>query len=110
MHEVSDFQVEILVNHKRSILCVRPSIKILFAVFLPIQESWPFGCFFQNFGRFFQIFFTWIIGGRRCTLGNFQCRGVLLFWIIVGRTVLAVGAGRGCSDYHLPLFLSVHID
>ena len=36
MHEVSDFQVEILVNHKRSILCVRPSIKILFAVFLPI--------------------------------------------------------------------------
>ena len=24
--------------------------KILFAVFLPIQESWPFGCFFQNFG------------------------------------------------------------
>ena len=50
MHEVSDFQVEILVNHKRSILCVRSSIKILFAVFLPIQESWPFGCFFQNFG------------------------------------------------------------
>ena len=50
MHEVSDFQVEILVNHRRSILCARPSIKILFAVFLPIQESWPFGCFFQNFG------------------------------------------------------------
>ena len=25
-------------------------------------------------------------------LGNFQCRDVLLFWIIVGRTVLAVGA------------------
>ena len=50
MHEVSDFQVEILVNHKRSILCVRSSIKILFAVFLPIKGSWPFGCFFQNFG------------------------------------------------------------
>ena len=49
MHEVSDFQVEILVNHKRSILCVRQSIKILFAVFMPIQESWPFGCFCQNF-------------------------------------------------------------
>ena len=50
MHEVSDFQVEILVNRKRSILCVRPSIKILFAVFLPIQESWPFACFSQNLG------------------------------------------------------------
>ena len=50
MHEVSDFQVEILVNHKRSILCVRPSIKIMFAVFLPIHESWPFGCFFQDLG------------------------------------------------------------
>ena len=46
MHEVSDIQVEILVN----LVCVRPSIKILFAVFLPIRESWPFGCFFQNFG------------------------------------------------------------
>ena len=50
MHEVSVFQVEILVNHKRSILCERPSIKIMFTVFLHIQESWPFGCFFQNFG------------------------------------------------------------
>ena len=113
MHEVSDFQVEILVNHKRSILCVRPSIKILFAVFLPIQESWPFGASFKVLGRFFQIFFTWIIGGRvrqRCTLGNFQCRDFLLFWIIVGRTVLAVGAGGGCFDYHLPLFTSFHID
>ena len=29
---------------------------------------------------------------------NFQCRGVLLIWIIVGQgpTVLAVGAGGGC--------------
>ena len=81
----------------RRVFYVRPSIKILFAVFLPIQESWPFGCFFQNFGPVLSDFFTWIIGGRvrqRCTLGNFQCRSVLLFWIIVGRTVLAVGAGR----------------
>ena len=108
MHEVSDFQVEILVNHKRSILCVRPSIKILFAVFLPIQESWSFGCFFQNFGPVLSDClyrdYKW------CTLGNFQCRGVLLFWIIVGHTMLAVGAGGGCFDYHLPLFLSFHID
>ena len=51
---------------------------------------------FRILGRLFQIFFTWIIVGRvrqRCTLGSFQCRGVLLFWIIVGRTMLAVGAG-----------------
>ena len=113
MHEVSDFKVEILVNHKRSILCVRPSIKILFAVFLPIQESWPFGCFSQNFGPVLSDFLYPIIGGRvrqRCTLGNFQCRDVLLFWIILGRTVLAVVAVGGCFDYHIPLFLSFHID
>ena len=31
---------------------------------------------------------------------NFQCRGVLLIWIIVGQgpVALAVGAGRGCLD------------
>ena len=41
---------------------------------------------------------------------NFQCRGVLLIWIIVGQgpTVLAVGAGGGCLDifslvYHFSL-------
>ena len=36
---------------------------------------------------------------RRCWV-NFQCRGVLLIWIIVGQgpTALAVGAGRGCLD------------
>ena len=43
-------------------------------------------------------------------LGNFQCRDVLLFWIIVERSVLAVGAGGGCFNYHLPLFFSFHID
>ena len=32
---------------------------------------------------------------------NFQCRGVLLIWIIVGQgpTALAVGAGGGCLDF-----------
>ena len=44
---------------------------------------------------------------------NFQCRGVLLIWIMVGQgpTVLAVGAGGGCLDifslvyqFFLPLF------
>ena len=33
---------------------------------------------------------------------NFQCRGVLLIWLIVGQepTALAVGAGGGCLDIH----------
>ena len=42
---------------------------------------------------------------------NFQCRGVLLIWIIVwqGPTALAVGAGGGCLDifslvYHFFFF------
>ena len=31
---------------------------------------------------------------------NFQCRGVLLIWILVGQgpTVLVVGVGGDCSD------------
>ena len=41
-------------------------------------------------------------GGRvvRWVWVNFQCRGVLLIWIRVGRgpSVLAVGAGGGCLD------------
>ena len=41
-------------------------------------------------------------GGRvvRWCWVNFQCRGVLLFWIRVGQgpTALAVGAGGGCLD------------
>ena len=34
--------------------------------------------------------------GRATVLSNFQCRGVLLMWIIVGQglTLLAVGAVR----------------
>ena len=36
---------------------------------------------------------------RRCWV-NFQCRSVLLIWIIVGQgpVALAVGAGGGCLD------------
>ena len=41
-------------------------------------------------------------GGRvvRWCWVNFQCRGVLLIWLIVGQgpTALAVGAGGGCLD------------
>ena len=43
-------------------------------------------------------------------LGNFQCRGVLLIWIIVeqGPTALAVGAGRGLfGHFFLSSILSV---
>ena len=37
---------------------------------------------------------------RRCWV-NFQCRGVLQIWIIVGQgpTALAVGAGGDCSEF-----------
>ena len=45
---------------------------------------------------------SWPRGGRvvRWFWVNFQCRGVLLIWIRVGRgpTALAVGAGGGCLD------------
>ena len=36
---------------------------------------------------------------RRCWV-NFQCRGVLFIWIIVGQgpIALAIGAGGGCLD------------
>ena len=53
-------------------------------------------------------------GGRvvRLCWVNFQCRGVLLVWMIVGRgpTVLAVGGGGGGLDifyllYHFSFFL-----
>ena len=40
---------------------------------------------------------------------NFQCRGVLLLWIIVGQgpTVLAVGAGGGCMDIFFSFIFSL---
>ena len=36
----------------------------------------------------------------RWCMVNFQCRRILLIWIIVGQgpNALAVGAGRGCLD------------
>ena len=47
---------------------------------------------------------------RRCCV-NFQCRGVLLIWIIVGQgpIALAIGAGGGCLNIfcsHLSLLFS----
>ena len=40
-------------------------------------------------------------------LGNFQCRGVLLIWIIVeqGPIALAVGAGERCLDIFSPVYI-----
>ena len=38
---------------------------------------------------------------------NFQCRGVLLIWLIVGQgpTALAVGVEGGCLDIFTPIYL-----
>ena len=38
---------------------------------------------------------------------NFQCRGVLLIWLIVGQgpTALAEGAGGGCPDIFTLIYL-----
>ena len=53
--------------------------------------------------RDFEWKISFLAGGgrvvRRCWV-NFQCRGVLLLWIIVGQgpIALAVGAGGGCLD------------
>ena len=43
---------------------------------------------------------------QRCWV-NFQCRGVLLFWMIVGQgpIALAVGAGGGCLDIFFLIYL-----
>ena len=43
---------------------------------------------------------------RRCWI-NFQCRSVLLIWIIVGQgpIALAVGAGGGCLDIFSLIYL-----
>ena len=45
---------------------------------------------------------------RRCWV-NFQCRGVLLIWIIEGQgpIALAVGAGGGCLDIFLSSITSL---
>ena len=61
-----------------------------------------------------QLFDKWCsskkIGGgrveRRCWV-NFQCRGVLLVWMIVGQgpIALAVGAGGGCLDIFALIYL-----
>ena len=57
----------------------------------------------------FLLFVQSLAGGDRvvgwCRV-NFQCRGILLIWIMAGHwpTVLAVGAGGGCLDIFFSLF------
>ena len=68
----------------------------------------------KNIYRLFNVSYCDILGTssygegggrveRRCWV-NFQCRGVLLVWMIVGQgpIALAVGAGGGCLDIFLP--------
>ena len=59
--------------------------------------------------RFSFRFFKKGGGGRvvRWSWINFQCRGVLLVWMIVGQgpIALAVGAGGGCLDIFSLLYL-----
>ena len=47
---------------------------------------------------------------RRCWV-NFQCRGVLLIWVIVGQgpIALAVGAGGGCLDIFVSSITSIFL-
>ena len=59
MHEIIDFQVEMLVNHLRLVM-YQAIDKKLFTVFLPIQEIWPLGRFFQNFRPFLSLFLPWL--------------------------------------------------
>ena len=65
------------------------------------RRGWGlFGHFFSHLSFHFSFFLSLGRNGRevRWCWVNFQCRGVLLIWIIVGQgpTALAVGAGGGC--------------
>lgn len=53
-----------------------------------------------HFGLFFVfLVFMGIWGGRKMVLGNFQCRDILLVWIIVTvRAYFACWCGWGCLD------------
>ena len=73
------------------VLCIKRHCKMIFNTVKPALYSsllrWHL-----HLAAIFQVM-------RWCWV-NFQCRGVLLIWIIVGQgpTVLAVGAGGGCLD------------
>ena len=60
--------------------------------------------------RVFFLFYFFLIEGDRlvrwCGV-NFQCRGVLLIWVIIGQgpIALAVGVGGGCFDIFSLVYL-----
>ena len=43
---------------------------------------------------------------RRCWV-NFQCRGVLLIWIVVGQGPTALAVGGGCLDIFILAIISL---
>ena len=63
--------------------------------------------------EFFMLFTHSERGGRvvRWCWANFQSRGVLLIWIIVGQgpPALAEGADRGCLDIFLSSIISLFL-
>ena len=67
-----------------------------------ISEFWPF------LSGLLYLGYRW--WNQAMVLGNFQCRGVLPFRRIIGRTKLAVGADWGYFDSHLPFFLSLSLN
>ena len=72
----------------------------LFRIYCRFEKITLFHCMNVRLQLTYNSYAMW--GGRvvqRCWV-NFQCRGVLLIWIIVGQgpIVLAVGAGGGCLD------------
>ena len=70
---------------------------------------------FEDQGKYWHILLTstLIWGGRveRWFWVNFQYRGVLLIWNIVGQgpTALAVGADGGCLEFFLSSIISLFI-
>ena len=76
------------------------SIQVTYYAWAYHRISVLFPLFFFFFFLVFFIYCSGEGGGRvvRWCWVNFQCRGVLLTWIIVRLTALTVGAGEGCLD------------
>ena len=101
-------------------LCViRDKMHLLLEIFifyLAFPNAYTFCCLLDNRHREYiaNNHFTRLLivasfrGGRdvQWCLVNFQCRGVLLVWVVVeqGPTALAVGAGGGCLDVFAPVY------
>ena len=46
--------------------------------------------------------FFWGGCGRAMVLGNFQCQGILLIWLIVGQGATVLAVGPSCLDIFPP--------